>query len=183
MQLLQTMCKQQKYSCDLEFLYKLTFAFVFLLLLLTEFVQGQLIQVQAVKVACQNLGKCLHGEGPLCDQLLPAGERGEYRQQVVPQLPRDVHVQIPFDPGHNQSLNRKTDHTVWTTSEPLTDELEIIILALYYIIYQIHFLNVLFQLFLYFNLKFQKMLCYMLILYYFLTFNFNLYLFQFQYFI
>lgn len=82
----------------------LTFAFVFLLFLLAKFVQGQFVQVQIVKIASEYLCKRFHGKGPLGNQLFPAGERGQYRQQVVPQLTRDVHVQIPFDPGYDESL-------------------------------------------------------------------------------
>lgn len=95
-------CETQKHCISQ---HALTFALVLLLLLLAELVQGQLVEVQAVEVARQHLGERLHGEGPLGDQLLPAGERGEHGQQVVPQITRDVHVQVPFDPSHNQSLD------------------------------------------------------------------------------
>ena len=50
------------------------------------------------------LGEGFHGEGPLGDQLLPAGEGGEHREQVVPQVPADEDVEVPLDPGHDQGL-------------------------------------------------------------------------------
>lgn len=53
----------------------------------------------------QHLGEGLHGEGPLGDQLLPAGQRGEDAEEVVPQLPADVNVKVPLDPGHDQRLD------------------------------------------------------------------------------
>lgn len=102
----------------------LTFALVLLLLLLAELVQGQLVEVQAVQVARQHLGERLHGEGPLGDQLLPAGERGEHGQQVVPQLPRDVHVQVSFDPRHNQSLRTDLKTGVTCMFYKLTSRLQ-----------------------------------------------------------
>lgn len=51
------------------------------------------------------LGERLHGERPLGDQLVPAGERGQHREEVVPQVPADVDVEVALYPRHYQSLH------------------------------------------------------------------------------
>lgn len=67
------------------------------------------LKTESKLVSCYRsyLGQCLHGQGPLCDQLLPAGERGEDGEEVVPQVPADVDVQVSLDPGHDQGLGQK----------------------------------------------------------------------------
>lgn len=58
-------------------------------------------------VVLRYLGERLHGEGPLCDQLVPAGEGGQDREEVVPQVPADVDVEVALYPRHYQSLDGK----------------------------------------------------------------------------
>ena len=41
---------------------------------------------------------------PLFDELLPGRERGERRQELIPQLHTDRDVQVGLDPGHYQRL-------------------------------------------------------------------------------
>lgn len=89
----------------------ITFALVFLELLLAEFIEWQLVQVQAVQIPGQHLGEGLHGERPLSDELLPAGERGQHGEKLVPQVPRDKHIQVPFNPCHDESLNTRHRNT------------------------------------------------------------------------
>lgn len=50
------------------------------------------------------LGERFHGERPLCDQLLPAGQGGEDGEEVIPQFPADVDIQVSLNPGHYQRL-------------------------------------------------------------------------------
>lgn len=55
----------------------------------------------------QYLGERLHGERPLRHQLVPAGERRQDREEVVPQVPADVDVEVALYPRHYQSLDGK----------------------------------------------------------------------------
>lgn len=54
--------------------------------------------------ATRYLGECFHGERPLGDQLVPAGERRQDREEVVPQVPADVDIQVALDPRDDESL-------------------------------------------------------------------------------
>lgn len=74
------------------------------LLLLAEFVQRQVGHVQAVDRARQHGRERVHDGGPLRHQLLPAGQGGQHRQQLVPQVPGDVDVQVGSDPGDDDGL-------------------------------------------------------------------------------
>ncbi len=48
--------------------------------------------IKGEKKKSQYLGEGLHGEWPLGDKFIPAGERGEDREEVVPQFSADVDV-------------------------------------------------------------------------------------------
>lgn len=58
----------------------------------------------ALGAVLRYLGECLHGERPLGDQLVPAGERRQDREEVVPQIPADVDVEVALNPRDYQSL-------------------------------------------------------------------------------
>lgn len=85
----------------------LTASSLLLFLLLAELVQWQVGHVEAVNRARQHSREGVHDAGPLRHQLLPAGERGQHCQQVVPQLPGDVYAEVGSNPRHNDGLSER----------------------------------------------------------------------------